>query len=103
MVIKPIRSFILSVTFIRQLNYFPYLQFDQFVVIDLQPVMSADALKSSHPVYVPVYETSEINEIFDKISYGKVCHTIAHIVLRRCILYMLRLQHSHVNVQLFVM
>lgn len=32
-----------------------------------------DSLATSHPVYVPVNDPDEINEIFDHISYGKVC------------------------------
>ena len=31
-----------------------------------------DALATSHPIYVPVNNPDEINEIFDKISYSKV-------------------------------
>ncbi|XP_052212469.1 LOW QUALITY PROTEIN: aminopeptidase N-like [Dreissena polymorpha] len=45
--------------------------FEQFVVDDLQDVFNFDGLISSHPVYVPVAHTGEINEIFDKISYAK--------------------------------
>lgn len=43
----------------------------QFIAAELQPVMEMDALKSSHPVSVPVYNPDEIIENFDKISYGK--------------------------------
>lgn len=43
----------------------------QFIAEELQPVMELDALKSSHPVSVPVYNPDEIIENFDKISYGK--------------------------------
>nr|CAD7588110.1 unnamed protein product [Timema genevievae] len=34
-------------------------------------LMNADSLKSSHPVSVPVRYTSDINQIFDTISYKK--------------------------------
>lgn len=34
--------------------------------------MKLDALSSSHPVYIPVKHPSEIDEIFDAISYKKV-------------------------------
>ena len=30
-----------------------------------------DALESSHPISIPVKHPDEINEIFDRISYGK--------------------------------
>ncbi|XP_038058558.1 uncharacterized protein LOC119729837 [Patiria miniata] len=43
----------------------------QFLVEDLQPVFTEDALGTSHPVKVPVGAPSEINEIFDSISYQK--------------------------------
>ncbi|XP_033725116.1 aminopeptidase N-like isoform X1 [Pecten maximus] len=45
--------------------------FDQFVVEDIQSVFNFDGLVTSHPVYVPVSHPDEINEIFDRISYGK--------------------------------
>ena len=44
----------------------------QFLVEELQPVFTEDALGTSHPVRVPVGAPSEINEIFDSISYEKV-------------------------------
>ena len=34
--------------------------------------MEFDGLVTSHPIYVPVANPDEINEIFDKISYSKV-------------------------------
>ncbi len=43
----------------------------QFLVEELQPVFTEDALGTSHPVRVPVGAPSEINEIFDSISYEK--------------------------------
>ncbi|CAB4066589.1 ANPEP [Lepeophtheirus salmonis] len=50
----------------------PELKFmDQFVYVDLQHVFGIDALESSHPISIPVKNPSEINEIFDKISYSK--------------------------------
>lgn len=44
---------------------------DQFVVNELQSVFSLDALSSSHQISVRVQNPDEINEIFDRISYGK--------------------------------
>ncbi|CAC5387007.1 ANPEP [Mytilus coruscus] len=48
-----------------------WLMFEQFVVDDLQDVFNLDGLVTSHPLYVPVSNPSQINEIFDKISYEK--------------------------------
>ena len=36
-----------------------------------QGVFEIDALESSHPISIPVKHPDEINEIFDRISYGK--------------------------------
>lgn len=47
-------------------------QFEQFVVNVVHAAFSFDGLATSHPVYVPVYNPSEINEVFDAISYDKV-------------------------------
>lgn len=44
---------------------------DQFVVNELQNVFSLDALSSSHQISVKVDNPDEINDIFDRISYGK--------------------------------
>ncbi|XP_071548243.1 aminopeptidase N-like isoform X2 [Panulirus ornatus] len=44
---------------------------DQFVVKRQQKVMALDALRSSHPVCVPIDDPADINEIFDIISYSK--------------------------------
>lgn len=44
---------------------------DQFVVHELQSVFAMDALNSSHQISVDVNNPEEINDIFDKISYGK--------------------------------
>lgn len=49
----------------------PEWQMMEQFVLDLQDVMDLDCLKSSHPVSVPVGHPDEINEIFDRISYGK--------------------------------
>lgn len=47
------------------------LQFEQFI-LDLYDVFEIDCLVTSHPIYVPVQNPDEINEIFDTISYSKV-------------------------------
>ncbi|ELA45804.1 hypothetical protein VCUG_02709, partial [Vavraia culicis subsp. floridensis] len=42
-----------------------------FINDDLDRGMESDMLDSSHPIKVPVYHPSEINQIFDAISYSK--------------------------------
>lgn len=48
---------------------------DQFVVSTTQDAMSLDSLESSHPIMANVVNPSEIEAIFDVISYKKVCCT----------------------------
>ncbi|XP_062585470.1 uncharacterized protein LOC134247152 isoform X2 [Saccostrea cucullata] len=62
-------------TFVEYLgadHKFPeWKMFDQFVTEDLQVAFDYDGLVTSHPIYVPVANPEQINEIFDKISYSK--------------------------------
>jgi len=44
---------------------------EQFIVSEVQDVFRVDALQSSHPISIPVGHPDEIQEIFDRISYGK--------------------------------
>lgn len=44
---------------------------EQYVTDTLQHALSLDALRSSHPIEVPVKRADEINQIFDAISYSK--------------------------------
>lgn len=44
---------------------------EQFVINEVQNVFSLDALSSSHQISIKVGNPDEINEIFDRISYGK--------------------------------
>ena len=44
----------------------------QFVTDALIPALELDALKNSHPIEVEVGHPSEVDEIFDNISYNKV-------------------------------
>ena len=44
---------------------------DRFVLDNVQAALGYDSLTSSHPISVPVNVPSEINEIFDTISYKK--------------------------------
>ena len=47
------------------------MMLDQFVVNELQNVLTLDALVTSHPISVEVGNPEQINEIFDRISYDK--------------------------------
>lgn len=42
-----------------------------FVTDEMLSALSLDALRSSHPIQVPVSSPSEISQIFDAISYSK--------------------------------
>ncbi|XP_071792153.1 puromycin-sensitive aminopeptidase-like [Asterias amurensis] len=43
----------------------------QFITTDYTRALGLDALKSSHPIEVPVNHPDEVDEIFDLISYSK--------------------------------
>lgn len=45
---------------------------EQFIVDQLQTVMSFDATLASHPIVQTVVTPDQITEIFDSISYNKV-------------------------------
>lgn len=45
---------------------------EQFILDKTQPALALDALASSHPISVTVHDPSEIEAIFDTISYSKV-------------------------------
>lgn len=51
-----------------------FIQFEQFVAETTHAAFEFDSLVTSHPIYVPVDNPDEIHEIFDAISYDKVCH-----------------------------
>ncbi|XP_029834124.3 aminopeptidase N [Ixodes scapularis] len=70
---------------------------DQIVVNEVQSVMELDALKSSHPVSVPVDNPDEISENFDKISYSKgasiirmMCYFLTEKIFRKGVTNYLR-------------
>ncbi|KAL3886465.1 hypothetical protein ACJMK2_026450 [Sinanodonta woodiana] len=44
---------------------------EQFIGDDLLKALYLDSLSNSHPISVPVHRPSEINEIFDSITYSK--------------------------------
>ena len=43
----------------------------QFIADDQAVAMRLDALKSSHPIQVPIKRAEECEEVFDAISYCK--------------------------------
>lgn len=44
---------------------------EQFLCNEVQSVFIMDSLSSSHEISVNVHDPDSINEIFDRISYGK--------------------------------
>lgn len=62
-------------------SYIEYLAIDQlfpkwdiwtqFVFLEKGTALKLDGLKNTHAIEVPVFHPSEINEIFDKVSYSK--------------------------------
>lgn len=44
---------------------------ESYVSDDLQQALALDGLRSSHPIEVPIKSASEVNQIFDAISYAK--------------------------------
>ena len=53
-------------------GFLSFLQEGQSVAEYTQKVMVEDSLISSHPVYQPVDNPSEIDSMFDSITYDKV-------------------------------
>ncbi|KAI1961496.1 Aminopeptidase 2 mitochondrial [Ophidiomyces ophidiicola] len=65
-------------------KFFPeWNVWQSYVVNDLQSALALDALRSSHPIEVPVKRADEINQIFDAISCSK-----GSAVLRMISMYM---------------
>jgi puromycin-sensitive aminopeptidase len=48
-----------------------YAMWDQFTTGHLASAMRLDALKSSHPIQVPIHHAEEVEQVFDAISYCK--------------------------------
>ncbi|KAK8089149.1 hypothetical protein PG997_004110 [Apiospora hydei] len=44
---------------------------ESYVIDNLQSALGLDSLRSSHPIEVPVKRASEVDQIFDAISYAK--------------------------------
>lgn len=67
---------------------------DQFVLEKTQPGLNLDALASSHPISVSVHDPTEIEAIFDTISYSKVSQ-ISPLFTRK--IYLLNKYESRVE------
>lgn len=54
-------------------NYFypEWRVWENYVTDNLQSALGLDSLRSSHPIEVPVKRASEVDQIFDAISYSK--------------------------------
>jgi len=51
--------------------YPEFEMWDQFTTGHLSSALRLDALKSSHPIQVPIYHAEEVEQIFDAVSYCK--------------------------------
>eukprot|EP00933_Yihiella_yeosuensis_P012781 TRINITY_DN12192_c0_g1_i1.p1 TRINITY_DN12192_c0_g1~~TRINITY_DN12192_c0_g1_i1.p1 ORF type:complete len:859 (+),score=193.67 TRINITY_DN12192_c0_g1_i1:309-2579(+) len=65
------------------LIYPDFRLWDQFPSDTLAAALKLDALRTSHPIQVPIHEAEEVEEVFDAISYCKGASVIrmAHAVL----------------------
>jgi len=48
-----------------------YKMWDQFTTGHMSSAMRLDALRSSHPIQVPIHHAEEVEQVFDAISYCK--------------------------------
>jgi len=65
-------SFATYMAFKAVAHYFPtWDMWQDFIESETNPALIADSLKTTHPILVHVSEPNEVEEIFDKISYGK--------------------------------
>jgi len=48
----------------------------QFVTDAQATAMRLDAMRTSHPIQVPIMHAEEVEEVFDAISYAKGCSVI---------------------------
>ena len=62
---------------------------DQFASDTFQSALDADSIINTHPISVPVHNPTEINEIFDGISYDKVIHVLLLFLLHLFFLHFL--------------
>ncbi|KAJ2660451.1 hypothetical protein IWW48_002915 [Coemansia sp. RSA 1200] len=56
--------------------YPEWRRWDHFAIEDRQAALSADSLRSSHPIQVPISGSADIDQVFDSITYYKGCALI---------------------------
>ncbi|KAJ2467580.1 Aminopeptidase 2 mitochondrial [Coemansia sp. RSA 2322] len=61
---------------VTDLLYPEWRRWDHFAVEDRQAALSADSLRSSHAVQVPIKGSADIDQVFDSITYYKGCALI---------------------------
>ena len=65
------------------LLYPDYKMWEQFTTGHLAAALRLDALKSSHPIEVPIHHAEEVEQVFDAISYckgGSVARMIQNVL-----------------------
>ncbi|KAJ2740254.1 hypothetical protein GGI20_005905 [Coemansia sp. BCRC 34301] len=61
---------------VTDLMYPQWRRWDHFAIEDRQAALSADSLRSSHPVQVTIKGSADIDQVFDSITYYKGCSLI---------------------------
>ncbi|KAJ2632705.1 hypothetical protein GGF44_003773, partial [Coemansia sp. RSA 1694] len=61
---------------VTDLMYPEWRRWDHFAIEDRQAALSADSLRSSHPVQVTIKGSADIDQVFDSITYYKGCSLI---------------------------
>ncbi|KAJ2807919.1 hypothetical protein H4R20_001081 [Coemansia guatemalensis] len=56
--------------------YPEWKRWDHFAIEDRQAALSADSLRSSHPIQVTIKGSADIDQVFDSITYYKGCALI---------------------------
>ncbi|KAJ2776323.1 Aminopeptidase 2 mitochondrial [Coemansia javaensis] len=56
--------------------YPEWRRWDHFTIEDRQAALSADSLRSSHPIHVKIKGSADIDQVFDSITYYKGCSLI---------------------------
>ncbi|KAI9502398.1 aminopeptidase 2 [Coemansia spiralis] len=62
--------------YITDLLYPQWKRWDHFTIEDRQAALSADSLRSSHPIQVTIKGSADIDQVFDSITYYKGCSLI---------------------------
>ncbi|KAJ1804567.1 hypothetical protein LPJ75_005551, partial [Coemansia sp. RSA 2598] len=62
--------------YVTDLLYPEWKRWDHFAIEDRQAALSADSLRSSHPIQVTIKGSADIDQVFDSITYYKGCALI---------------------------